>query len=58
VSEIVDVCKSEHRRQSLEAVGGAEHVVHQLLVASFGVIFVECADPIIQLQQVFVESIE
>ncbi len=49
VGQVVDVAQPEHGRQPLEAVGGAEHVVEQVLVATL-LLVVERADPLVQLQ--------
>ena len=57
--QCVDVRQPEHRRQSLEAVGGAEHFVEQLRVAiAVGRFLVQALHPLVELQQVLVEAIE
>ena len=43
---------------AIDAVGGAEHFVHQVLVAGLLMVFVQGTNPIVQLQQAFVEPLQ
>ena len=55
VGQRVDVGQSKHGRQSLEAVGRAEHLVEQIRVARLLVIVLERVNPFVQLEQPLVE---
>ena len=55
VGQVVDVRQPEHGRQTLEAVGRAEHLVQQAIVAALVVVFAERLHPFVQLQQVRIE---
>ena len=59
VRQGVDFAQSEHGREALEAVGGAEHFVEEFLVAApWAGLIVGAADPLVELQKVLVEAVE
>jgi len=55
---LVDVRQPEHGRQPFQAVGGAEHLVEQLIVAALAVIVVEALHPLVQLEEFSVEPVQ
>ena len=55
MDQVVDVRQSEHRRQALEGVGGAEHLVQQFPIAALLMVLGERGDPLVQPQQVAIE---
>ncbi len=56
--ELIDVLQPQHGRQPFEAVGRAEHLVEQRFVATLVLGLVQRADPLVQLEQVLVQSIQ